>query len=121
MKPEQLAELRLTDKTEEKTYGYCIPLKAGGFAWLVDMGDDTYIKKSVEGYWYGMLGSGRLHQRLTKYLEEIKSGEGNWIISPNGDNSDLKWSEIDYENAAVVKCTAKVKYKYTYEEVKENE
>jgi hypothetical protein len=121
MKPEQIAKLRLTDKTVEETYGYCIPLKAGGFAWLVDMHDDVYIKKSVEGLWYARLGSGRLHERLAKYLEEIKSGEGNWIICPGQSSYGIDWNDLDYENAAVVKCTAKVKYKYTYEEVKENE
>ena len=121
MNPEYLDDITPSEETEEVSYGFCIPLKAGGFAWLVDMCDDVDIRKSVDGHWYKLDGSLYCYNHfldLKKYLGEIKSGKGNWIINPINDNtSGCRWGELDYENAAVVKCVAKVTYQYTYEEV----
>ena len=116
--PEWLDDLIPSEETEEVEYAFCVPLKNGGFAWLVDMGDDTYIKKSEDGYWNALPTNCGMMKRQKSYLEEIKSGKGNWIINPIHDNSDLKWSELDYANAAVVKRMVKVTKEYNYEVVK---
>lgn len=118
MNPEYFDELVPSEETEEVCYGFCIPLKAGGFAWLVDMGDDTYIKKSVDGHWYKLHMNCGMMKREKHYLEEIKSGKGNWIISPGQSSFGIDWNELEYEKASVVKRVAKVTSEYTYEEVK---
>lgn len=117
MNPEYLEELIPSEETEEVSYGFCIPLKDGGFAWLRGVSQDTYIEKSDDGVWYSNdFPFTERGKRMKTYLDEIKSGEGNWIISPQNDNSDLKWCELDYEKSMLVKRVSKVTYEYSYYE-----
>lgn len=115
-------DLHSSEGTVEINYGFCIPLKEGGFAWLVDMGDDVYIKKSDDGYWYNKNTTSKYRIKvISEYINEIQSGEGNWIINPINDNSDLKWHELDYENASVIERYSDVVKQYSYEIVKDNQ
>lgn len=126
MNTEWVDDLTSSEEAEDVSYGFCVPLKDGGVAWLIPTYEDTYIQKSEDGHWYtleqlhrkGILKKDR-QTTLKTYLEEIRSGEGNWIISPDHDNSDMKWNELDYENASVVKRVTKVTCEYAYEAVED--
>jgi hypothetical protein len=114
--PEWIYELIQSQETENIHYGYCVPLKDGGFAWLLGMNQDIHIEKTDDGIWYYEGFPKTVDgKNMEKYLNEIKSGKGNWIISPQNDNSDLKWSDLDYANASVVKRMTKVTKEYNYE------
>jgi hypothetical protein len=89
----------MDDKMTDVRYGFVVPLHAGGYAWLTPVYQDTLILKNKECW----NKDGRDRNTLYKYLKEIKSGEGNCIINPINDNSDLKWSELDYKNAKIIK------------------
>jgi hypothetical protein len=114
MNTEWLYDLASSSETDQISYGFCIPLHGGGFAWLVSTYNDTLIKKSDDGWWYHVELNSLFVKTYKKYLDEIRSGKGNWIISPENDNSDLKWSELDYENASVVKRVSKITHEYEY-------
>ena len=114
MNTEWLYDLASSSETDSISYGFCIPLKGGGFAWLVNTHQDTLIKKSGDGWWYHIEPNSPFMNTYKKYLDEIQSGKGIWIINHENDNSDLKWSELDYENASVVKRVAKVTRNYEY-------
>jgi hypothetical protein len=113
--PEWFDDLPSSEEDMEYEYAFCVPLKESGIAYLIKVHQDVLIKVSQDGYWYT---ESNLVNNLRKYLNEIKSGDGNWIIDPLHDNSDLKWSELDYANAAVVKRMVKVTKEYNYEVVK---
>lgn len=93
----------LTDSYETISYGYIVPCYNGEIAWLIRTYEDVYIHISKSGHWYK-----EYSKTLHNYLLEIKSGKGNWIIGPQYDNSDLKWSQLNYKEAKVIKKINKV-------------
>jgi hypothetical protein len=113
-----LDDLCSSEEYEQEHVGFCIPLKTSGFAWLYVFPDDVSIHKTDDGVWYNpiKLGHDRI-EKLTSYLHEIQRGKGNWIISPDHDNSDLKWNELDYARSCVVRRISKITALYTYKKL----
>lgn len=117
---ECLDELIPSEETEDVSYGFCIPLKNTGMAWLHGVPQDVYIEIRTEGdgIWYsqGFFGTDR-YEKMVEYLNEIKSGVGNWIISPGKSSFGIDWDELDYENASVIKRVSKIVSEHSYEKV----
>ena len=110
-------ELVPSEEAEEVAYAWCVPLKNSGVAYLVPTQEHVYIIRCDEGtdYFYThTIHSAYRFRQLTEYLMEIKSGKGNWIIDPDNDTSELRWSELDYKNATVIKRITKVLKEHRY-------
>ena len=93
---------------------YAIPLKVGGFAFLSACSiSSPYITREERwynttwDYWGG-------HEKMNKFLNQIKSGIWNQIISPQKDSTNIKWEELDYSNARILERESKVTSTYAY-------
>lgn len=120
MNEEYLDDFISSEETESVSYGFCIPLKNAGMAWLRGVTQDVYIERinTGEGVWYSSeYVLSQRGKRMIEYLNEIKSGKGNWIISPGKSSFGIDWNELDYENASVVKRVSKIVSEHTYEKV----
>jgi hypothetical protein len=83
-------------------YAYVIPYKNGkDYAWLHETYRDIRIFKN-DVRWYKSLS-----KKLKTQLEEIKSGKGNWIVSPGQSSYGVDWKDLDYSKASVVKRVLK--------------
>ena len=93
----------MNESTYSETYiGFRIPLVAGGYAWF-DISNDDVCLTTIE-HIYPVMSLKKIKDYI-QYLEEIKSGEGNWIIHPKADNYWITWKEIIHKQAEVVYIT----------------
>ena len=83
--------------------GFRIPLVKGGFAWI-DLHGDMCLTKEEKVYSVESMYKTDLKNYI-HYLNQIKSGEGNWIVHPKADNYWITWHDIIHHQAEVVYIT----------------
>jgi len=97
----------MSKKTIQKFICWRIPKKGGGFYWF-DLSDGIRLSDTECLYYYfdccectmrSMHWAKKIND-YASYLNEIKSGGGNWITDPSNDKG--RWDTMYYKKAEVV-------------------
>lgn len=106
-----LEQKEMTTKETYTALAYVIPLKSGKYAFLSACSiSSPYITR--EDRWYHT--SWGWHEKMKKFINEIKSGKRNRFI-----NHDLLWDDMDCANAKILVRDTEVITNHILKEIKD--